>query len=94
MFLRVCRELQLPSDDVVRASYCLSAALDEAAMHTHWGRGEGTGIEWQASSLAVAMGHDRQGGDRVFHVIGEVLNDPRGHLDLDHALISRTALRM
>nr|WP_277625347.1 type IVB secretion system protein IcmH/DotU [Burkholderia stabilis] len=82
MFLRVCRELQLPSDDVVRASYCLSAALDEAAMQTRWGRGEGTGTEWQASSLAVAMGHDRQGGDRVFHVIDEVLNDPRGHLDL------------
>ncbi|WP_423396223.1 type IVB secretion system protein IcmH/DotU [Burkholderia sp. LMG 21824] len=82
MFLRVCRELQLPSDQVVRASYCLSAALDEAAMQTRWGRGEGTGAEWQASSLAVAMGHDRQGGDRVFHVIDEVLNDPRGQLDL------------
>ncbi|MBU9343768.1 type IVB secretion system protein IcmH/DotU [Burkholderia multivorans] len=82
MFLRVCRELQLPSDDVVRASYCLSTALDEAAMQTRWGRGEGTGTEWQASSLAVAMGHDRQGGDRVFHVIDEVLSDPRGHLDL------------
>nr|WP_126284906.1 type IVB secretion system protein IcmH/DotU [Burkholderia stagnalis] len=82
MFLGVCRELQLPSDDVVRASYCLSAALDEAAMQTRWGRGEGTGTEWQASSLAVAMGHDRQGGDRVFHVIDEVLNEPRGHLDL------------
>lgn len=82
MFLRVCRELQLPSDDVVRASYCLSTALDEAAMQTRWGRGEGTGTEWQASSLAVAMGHDRQGGDRVFHVIDEVLSDPRGHRDL------------
>ncbi|KWK69071.1 type IVB secretion system protein IcmH/DotU [Burkholderia stagnalis] len=82
MFLRVCRELQLPSDDVARASYCLSAALDEAAMQTRWGRGEGTGTEWQASSLAVAMGHDRQGGDRVFQMIDEVLNEPREHLDL------------
>lgn len=82
MFLRVCRELQLPSDHVVRASYCLSAALDEAAMQTRWGKGEGTGSEWQASSLAVAMGHDRQGGDRVFRMIDEVLNEPRGHLDL------------
>ncbi|WP_423383455.1 type IVB secretion system protein IcmH/DotU [Burkholderia sp. LMG 32019] len=82
MFLRVCRELQLPSNQVVRASYCLSAALDEAAMQTRWGRGEGTGTEWQASSLAVAMGHDRQGGDRVFHVIDEVLNDPGDQLDL------------
>ncbi|MPV65620.1 type IVB secretion system protein IcmH/DotU [Burkholderia sp. BE17] len=82
MFLRVCRELQLPSDHVVRASYCLSAALDEAAMQTRWGKGEGTGSEWQASSLAAAMGHDRQGGDRVFHMIDEVLGAPGGHLDL------------
>ncbi len=82
MFLRVCRELQLPSDHVVRASYCLSAALDEAAMQTRWGKGEGTGHEWQASSLAAAMGYDRQGGDRVFYVIDEVLRAPGGHLDL------------
>nr|WP_249172918.1 type IVB secretion system protein IcmH/DotU [Burkholderia vietnamiensis] len=82
MFLRVCRELQLPSDHIVRASYCLSAALDEAAMQTRWGRGEGTGSEWQASSLAVAMGHDRQGGDRVFRMIDEVLSDPLGHANL------------
>ncbi|WP_155626008.1 type IVB secretion system protein IcmH/DotU [Burkholderia vietnamiensis] len=82
MFLRVCRELQLPSDHIVRASYCLSAALDEAAMQTRWGRGEGTGSEWQASSLAVAMGHDRQGGDRVFRMIDEVLSNPLGHANL------------
>ncbi|MBN3779986.1 OmpA family protein [Burkholderia sp. Ac-20345] len=82
MFLRMCRDLQLTQDDVSRATYCLSAALDEAAMQTQWGRGESTGTEWQASSLAVAIGHDRQGGDRVFQAIDEVLADPRGHRDL------------
>ncbi len=51
-------------------------------MQTSWGRGEATGMEWQSSSLAVAMGHDRQGGDRVFHMIDGVLSNPRRHLDL------------
>ncbi len=82
MFARVCNELKLRSDHVVRASYCLCAALDEAAMQTRWGNGGATGVDWQSNSLAVALGHDRQGSDRVFRLIDEALGRPREHLDL------------
>ncbi|RQS26685.1 type IV secretion protein DotU [Burkholderia sp. Bp8992] len=82
MFARVCNELKLHSDHVVRASYCLCAALDEAAMQMQWGKGGATGIDWQSNSLAVALGHDRQGSDRVFQLIDEALGRPREHLDL------------
>ncbi|KFL53653.1 type IVB secretion system protein IcmH/DotU [Burkholderia pyrrocinia] len=82
LFTRVCNELKLRTEHVVRASYCLCAALDEAAMQMRWGKGEETGIDWQSNSLAVALGHDRQGGDRVFRLIDDAMESPREHLDL------------
>ncbi|WP_310642069.1 type IVB secretion system protein IcmH/DotU [Burkholderia cenocepacia] len=82
LFARVCSELKLRSDHVVRASYSLCAALDEAAMQTRWGSDGATGVDWQSNSLAVALGHDRQGSDRVFRLIDEALGRPREHLDL------------
>jgi len=82
MFARVCNELKLRSDYAVRASYCLCAALDEAAMQMSWGSGGETGTDWQSNSLAAALGHDRQGNDRVFRLIDEALGSPREHLDL------------
>ncbi|RKT99179.1 type IV secretion protein DotU [Burkholderia sp. Nafp2/4-1b] len=82
VFARVCNELKLRSDHVVRASYCLCAALDEAAMQMRWGNGGATGIDWQSNSLAAALGHDRQGSDRVFRLIDDALGNPREHLDL------------
>lgn len=82
LFTRVCNELKLRSDHVVRASYCLCAALDEAAMQTRWGKGEATRNDWGSNCLAVALGHDRQGSDRVFRLIGEAMENPREHLDL------------
>ncbi|MGU7837970.1 type IVB secretion system protein IcmH/DotU [Burkholderia sp. AW33-5] len=82
LFTRVCNELKLRSDHVVRASYGLCAALDEAAMQTRWGKGGATGADWQSNSLAAALGHDRQGSDRVFRLIDEALGSPREHLDL------------
>ncbi|MGV2291402.1 type IVB secretion system protein IcmH/DotU [Trinickia sp. YCB016] len=82
LFTRVCSELRLRPEHVRSASYCLCAALDEAAMQTSWGKGETTGAEWQTTGLAMAFGHDRQGGDRVFHLIDEAMRSPREHLDL------------
>jgi len=82
LFTRMCGELDLRPEHVRNASYCLCSALDEAAMQVSWGKGEATGAEWQVNGLAAAMGHDRQGGDRVFQLIDEALRSPREHLDL------------
>ncbi|WP_322026847.1 type IVB secretion system protein IcmH/DotU [Burkholderia sp. BCC1977] len=82
LFTRICGELNLRPEHIRSASYCLCSALDEAAMQTSWGKGQATGSEWQVNGLATAMGHDRQGGDRVFQLIDEALHDPRENLDL------------
>lgn len=82
VFARVCGELRLRPEHVRCASYCLCSAHDEAAMQTNWGAGQTGGFDWQTSGLAVALGHDRQGGDRVFRLIEDALRNPREHLDL------------
>ena len=82
LFTRICGELRLRPEHVRCASYCLCSALDEAAMQTSWGKGETTGVEWQDNSLASVLGHDRQGGDRVFRLIDEAMCNPRENLDL------------
>ncbi|MBZ5795962.1 type IVB secretion system protein IcmH/DotU [Burkholderia contaminans] len=82
MFARVCGELRLRPEHVRCASYCLCSAHDEAAVQANWGVEKNNGFDWQANGLAVALGHDRQGGDRVFQLIEEAMSDPREHLDL------------
>ncbi|RQZ20774.1 type IV secretion protein DotU [Burkholderia sp. Bp9031] len=82
LFTRICGEFQVRPEHVRCASYCLCSALDEAAMQTSWGKGETTGVEWQDNSLASVLGHDRQGGDRVFQLIDEAMRHPRENLDL------------
>ncbi|WP_431207827.1 type IVB secretion system protein IcmH/DotU [Burkholderia cepacia] len=82
LFTRMCGELNLRPEHVRSASYCLCSALDESAMQTWWGKRNGTGVEWQVNGLAISMGHDRQGGDRVFQLIDEALCSPRENLDL------------
>ncbi|MBN3795171.1 type IVB secretion system protein IcmH/DotU [Burkholderia sp. Ac-20392] len=82
LFTWLCSELRLRPEHVRCASYCLCSALDEAAMQTPWGKGATTGVEWQDSSLASALGHDRRGGDRVFQLIDDAMGNPRENLDL------------
>jgi type VI secretion system protein ImpK len=82
MFSKVCAELQLRADQVQIARYCLCSALDEAAMQTAWGNGTATGVEWNSRSLAVVSGQDRQGADRVYRFIEEVMCNPYENLDL------------
>ncbi|VWB35861.1 OmpA/MotB family outer membrane protein [Burkholderia lata] len=81
LFTRVCSELQIRPEHVRCASYCLCSALDEAAMQAP-GKDETTGVEWQDNSLASVLGHDRQGGDRVFHLIDDAMCNPHENLDL------------
>jgi len=51
-------------------------------MQTEWGRGAATGVEWSSNGLAVAFGQDRQGADRVYQVIEQVLRNPDENRDL------------
>jgi type VI secretion system protein ImpK len=82
VFQKLCEQTDIRRDHLRDARYCLCSALDEAVMRTAWGKGGDTGVEWSDASLAVAMGDDRQGGDRVYRLIEQWMSAPREHLDV------------
>jgi type VI secretion system protein ImpK len=83
IFGKVCGALQLSTTQVDKARYCLCSALDEAAALTDWGNGTTTGMEWRTNGLAATLGYDRQGGDRVYAIATECMQQP----DENHNLI-------
>ncbi|WP_051994818.1 type VI secretion system protein TssL, long form [Burkholderia sp. lig30] len=82
VFQRLCEQANIRSDHMIGARYCLCTALDEAAMQTQWGKDDSSGIEWINRGLAVTFHGDRDGGDKVYLLIGRLLEDPREHVDL------------
>ena len=82
LFEKVCAVLPIHSDHVRNARYCLCAALDEAAMLTDWGQGVTTGAQWSERGLCVTFCGDRQGSDRVYHIVRQVLAEPYEYRDL------------
>ena len=83
LFQRYCEQANLRRDHMLGARYCLCTALDEAAMQTAWARsGDGSLGAWISEGLATAFHEDRQGGDKVYLLIGRLMNSPQEHLDL------------
>lgn len=81
-FEKLCEQANIRRDHVLGASYCLCTALDEAAMQTKWGKGADDGMEWITTGLASKFHNDRQGGDKVYYLIGRLMTEPKEHLDL------------
>ncbi|CAD6514208.1 type VI secretion system protein TssL, long form [Paraburkholderia sabiae] len=81
VFQRVCEQANIRRDHMIGARYCLCTALDDAATQTTWGKRE-TGVEWMRKGLATEFQEDRQGGDKVYLLIGRLMNEPHEHLDL------------
>ena len=81
-FERLCEQANIRRDHMIGARYCLCTALDEAAMQTAWGKGGNSGVEWSKNGLATAFLEDRQGGDRVYLLIGRLMTEPQEHLNL------------
>jgi len=82
MFTRLCEQANIRHDHMIGARYCLSTALDSAAMETPWGMKIETGADWTTSGLATEFHEDRQGGDKVYLLIGRLMSEPDEHLDL------------
>jgi type VI secretion system protein ImpK len=82
LFQKLCEQANIRHDHMLGASYCLCTALDEAATQTVWGKMGNSGLEWITSGLASAMHEDRQGGDKVYLLIGRLMTEPQQHLDL------------
>ncbi|WP_408497289.1 type VI secretion system protein TssL, long form [Paraburkholderia xenovorans] len=81
LFQRLCEQANIRRDHMIGARYCLATALDESAGKTAWGQRE-TGVEWIRKGLATEFHEDRQGGDKVYLLIGRLMNEPHEHLDL------------
>lgn len=81
-FQKLCERANLRRDHMIGARYCLCTALDEAAMQTTWGKGGSAGVEWNTNGLASAFHEDREGGNKVYLLIGRLLAEPHEHIDL------------
>ncbi len=83
LFQRLCDQANIRRDHMLGARYCLCTALDEAAMQTSWARsGESNLGTWISEGLATSFHEDRQGGDKVYLLIGRLMSSPQEHLDL------------
>jgi len=82
-FQKLCEQANIRRDHMLGARYCLCTALDEAAMQTAWAK-EGTGSlgAWITDGLATTFHEDRQGGDKIYLLIGRLMSEPQEHLDL------------
>nr|WP_175010320.1 type VI secretion system protein TssL, long form [Burkholderia lata] len=82
VFERLCEQANIRRDHMIGASYCLCTALDEAVAQTAWGKEGTSAIEWMKSGLATTFHGDIKGGDKVYLLIGRLLEDPHEHRDL------------
>ncbi|WP_225936416.1 type VI secretion system protein TssL, long form [Caballeronia sp. NK8] len=80
-FQRLCEQANLRREHMLGARYCLCTALDEAAMQTNWGT-QASGVEWISKGLATEFHEDRQGGVKVYLLIGRLMAQPQEHIDL------------
>ncbi|WP_242468313.1 type VI secretion system protein TssL, long form [Burkholderia plantarii] len=82
VFEKLCEQANIRRDHMIGASYCLCTALDEAATQSAWGREGSSAIEWIQGGLAITFHGDLKGGDKVYLLIGRLLEDPDEHRDL------------
>ncbi|SAK54725.1 OmpA/MotB family outer membrane protein [Caballeronia temeraria] len=80
-FQRLCEQANVRREHLLGARYCLCTALDEAAMQTTWGKRE-SGVAWIKDGLATEFHEDRQGGVKIYLLIGRLLSQPHEHHDL------------
>ncbi|AFQ50605.1 DotU family type VI secretion system protein [Burkholderia cepacia] len=71
------QEAGVPSEAIIGARYGLCTALDEAAALTPWG-----GSVWSSHSLLVSFHNETWGGEKFFHLLERLSQQPRQHLDL------------
>ncbi|WP_416051645.1 type IVB secretion system protein IcmH/DotU [Cupriavidus basilensis] len=82
-FETLCCQANIPPALVVGASYCLCTALDEAVHDTKWGGDTAQGLgAWSQNALSVRFHGDRDGGTKVFQLVGRLVKDPDGNRDL------------
>ncbi|CAJ0777246.1 Outer membrane protein A [Ralstonia condita] len=76
-FQTVCERANIRAEHILAARYCLCTALDEAAQGMPWGQ-----YVWANNSLLIQMHGEHEGGEKVFHVLGRLVNSPAEHIDV------------
>ncbi|MWL87321.1 MULTISPECIES: type VI secretion system protein TssL, long form [unclassified Cupriavidus] len=77
-FQAVCDRANVRREHALAARYSLCTALDEAANGTYWGR-QGN---WAIQSLLIQCHQEGDGGEKVFQVLGRLVNSPQEHMDV------------
>lgn len=78
----LCVKANVRTDHVIAARYCLCTALDEVAMQSSWAQVNGNSDIWAARSLINTCGMDGQGGDKIYLLVGRLMQDAAEHRDL------------
>ena len=81
-FGQLCTQANIRPDHQIGARYCLCTALDEAVMHSAWGKDVRIAGEWAEKSLASMFLEDSKGGAKIYLLIGRLLQEPGDHRDL------------
>jgi len=76
-FQSVCERANIRREHVLAARYSLCTALDEAANGMPWGR-----HTWAKNSLLIQLHGENDGGERVFHLLGRLVESPNEHMDV------------
>ncbi|WP_412473064.1 type VI secretion system protein TssL, long form [Burkholderia stabilis] len=82
VFEKLCEQTNIRRDHMIGARYCLCTALDETVTQTAWGKAGSSGIAWIKEGLATTFHGDLDGGDKVYLLIGRLLEDAHEHRDL------------
>jgi len=92
-FTDQCNKANIKREHAVAASYALCSALDEFANHTEWGGGkDGEAGAWSTQMLAVQFHNDRDGGTKIFLLIGRLAGNHGEHLELLEVMFRILAL--
>ncbi|CAJ0893448.1 Outer membrane protein A [Ralstonia sp. LMG 32965] len=87
-FQTVCERAGLRAEHILAARYCVCTALDEAALSAPWG----SRSNWASESLLIKLHGEHEGGEKVFHVLGRLVNNPEEHIDVIEVIYYLLAL--
>lgn len=87
-FQAVCERANIRREHVLAARYTLCTALDEAANATYWGRE----YNWATQSLLIQCHQENDGGEKVFQVLGRLVNSPQEHIDVIQVIFQTLCL--
>jgi len=72
------KQAGIRNETIIGARYCLCTALDETVAQTPWG---GSGV-WSKNSLLVTFHNEAWGGEKFFHLLSRLAQNPQQHIEL------------